>query len=73
MLFVTDGQGKHSKRIKSKEISQELVQLEKEYNKIISVGTLTKWMRECQEGKYDQYIVEGVKIIADYLKEKIEE
>ena len=72
-LFVTDGRQMNSKRITSKEISTGLVQLEKEYNKIISVGTLTKWMRESQEGKYDQYIVEGVKIIADYLKEKIEE
>ena len=72
MLFVEDGQQQHSKRIKSKEISPELVQLEKEYNKIISVGSHTRWFRECKDGKYDHYIDEGMKIIATYLKEKID-
>ena len=72
-LFVEDGRQMNSKRIKSKEISQELDLLEKEYNKLLSVGSLTKWMRECKAGEYDHYIVEGMKIIAEYLKEKVEE
>jgi hypothetical protein len=70
MFFVANGQRKHSKRIKSKEISPELEQIEKEYNKKMSAVSISKWMRESEEGKYNQYINGGMRIIADYLKKK---
>jgi len=69
-LSISDGRGMHSKWIKSKEISPKLERIEKEFKKG-TAGSLTRWMRECIEGKYDHYIDESVKTIADYLKKEI--
>jgi len=69
-LFISDGRGMYSKRIKSKEISPKLERIEKEFAKE-SPESITKWIYECVEGKYDHYIDESVKIIAGYLKKEI--
>ena len=58
-----------TRKIKSQSISKALVKIEKEFNSFRSLD-ITEWMKNCTDGQYDDLMLRGIEIIADYLSER---